>query len=245
MESVTDGPRNKVLHAALAHAPFTGWTDALLRQAAKEAELPDGAETLYFPDGVLALIGYWREQINGRAKAQIIAEKLLDLKVRSAIRRGVWIWLSQLDGHEDAARRAASRLLMPDAAGQGPSQIWKSADMIWSAIGDTSVDGNYYSKRAILSAVLSSTLIVWLSDNENGADASVDNKSGDNENRSGKLKTQAFLDKRLENVMQFGRVQSDIKTRLSALPDMAQILGAMRYDKGPFQRRRRHHSRTL
>ena len=129
---------------------------------------------------------------------------------------------------------------MPDAAGQGPAQIWQSADMIWGAIGDTSVDGNYYSKRAILSAVLSSTLIVWLSDNENAGDASVDNESG-----TGKLKTQAFLDKRLENVMQFGRFQSDIKTRLNALPDMAQILGAMRYDKGPFQRRRRHHSRTL
>ena len=240
MEPVTDDPRNKILRAALAHAPFTGWTDALLRQAAKEAGLPDGAEMLYFPDGVLALIRYWREQINGRAKDQIIAENLPDLKVRSAIRRGVWIWLSQLDGHEDAARRAASRLLMPDAAGQGPAQIWQSADMIWGAIGDTSVDNNYYSKRAILSAVLSSTLIVWLSDNENGVDASVDNESG-----TGKLKTQAFLDKRLENVMQFGRVQSDIKTRLSALPDMAQILGAMRYDKGPFQRRRRHHSRTL
>ena len=67
---------------------------------------------------------------------------------------------------------------------------------IWRALGDSSTDENYYSKRAILAGVIASTAARWmLDDSADGAP------------------TWAFLDARIENVMQFER----FKTRLKPL----------------------------
>ena len=113
---------------------------------------------------------------------------------------------------EEAARRASSRLILPDLASIGLRQIWNMADMIWRAIGDTSTDANYYSKRLILSSVIGSTLPVWLSD-----------QSDD------KAAARAFLDNRIENVMEFETLKWRVKSFTKDLPEPAEILGQLRY----------------
>lgn len=62
MSKKTDSAKTAILEAALKLAPFDGWTDSMLAKAAEKAELPKGADALYFPDGVLELIGYWSAQ---------------------------------------------------------------------------------------------------------------------------------------------------------------------------------------
>ena len=37
---------------------------------------------------------------------------------------------------------------------EGAKLVWKTADKIWNWAGDTSSDYNYYTKRALLSAVI-------------------------------------------------------------------------------------------
>jgi len=228
MSKKTDSAKTAILEAALKLAPFDGWTDSMLAKAAEKAELPKGADALYFPDGVLELIGYWSAQMDDRAKNKITVLDLTNMKIRDRVTSGVLARLEVIAPHDEAARRAGSRLVLPGAAAQGTTQIWASADMIWRAIGDTSTDGNFYSKRAILSAVIASTLPVWLSD-----------ESED------KTKGRAFLDARIANVMQFEKFKWDMKTRTKDWPNPAEILGGLRYGKSPFKRRRRRHSRTL
>lgn len=166
--------------------------------------------------------------MDDRAKNKITVLDLTNMKIRDRVTSGVLARLEVIAPHDEAARRAGSRLVLPGAAAQGTTQIWASADMIWRAIGDTSTDGNFYSKRAILSAVIASTLPVWLSD-----------ESED------KTKGRAFLDARIANVMQFEKFKWDMKTRTKDWPNPAEILGGLRYGKSPFKRRRRRHSRTL
>jgi len=84
--------------------------------------------------------------------------------------------------------------------------------MIWRAIGDTSTDANYYSKRAILSSVIGSTLPIWLSDQTEG-----------------KTQGRAFLDARIENVMAFETMKWRVKSKTKDLPNPAEILGQIRY----------------
>ncbi|MEM6390832.1 MAG: COQ9 family protein, partial [Pseudomonadota bacterium] len=67
------------------------------------------------------------------------------------------------------------------------------ADRIWIALGDTSQDVNWYSKRAILSGVYGSTLLYWLGDETPAAEA-----------------TWAFLDRRIAGVMQFEKFKARI-----------------------------------
>ena len=44
----------------------------------------------------------------------------------------------------------------------GMKLLYSTVDAMWRAAGDTSTDFNFYTKRAILSAVYSSTLMRWL-----------------------------------------------------------------------------------
>lgn len=228
MSQKTDTPKHAILEAALKLAPFDGWNDAVLRQAVINADLPKGAHALYFPDGVLELIGFWSAVMDAQAEADIAALDLPAMKIRERVTAGVLARLGAIGLHQEAARRAGSRLVLPDGAAQATAQIWASADMIWRAIGDTSTDGNFYSKRATLSAVLAATLPVWLSDDE------VD-----------KAKGREFLDARIANVMQFEKFKWNMKTRTKNWPNPAEILGGLRYGKSPLKRKRRRHSRTL
>jgi ubiquinone biosynthesis protein COQ9 len=70
---------------------------------------------------------------------------------------------------------------------------------MWRAAGDTSTDFNFYTKRGILAGVYTSTLMRWFND------ASED-ESG----------THAFLDARIENVMQFEKFKAGMKSRFGA-----------------------------
>ena len=70
---------------------------------------------------------------------------------------------------------------------------WRSADLMWRLAGDTSTDFNHYTKRMTLGAVYASTLLVWLDDQSEGwAD------------------TAAFLDRRIDDVMQFEKWKAGV-----------------------------------
>lgn len=215
--------RRAILDAALPIAAFEGWTVKTLREAVAACDLPVGAEALYFPDGPLELIGFWASECDA-ATAQYLAQ--LDqsqMRIREKVTAGVIARLEVIGKHEAAAKRAASRLLLPDAIGQGPKQIWAAADTIWRAIGDSSTDYNYYTKRTTLSAVISSSMLSWLSDS-----------------RADKREARAFVDARIENVMQFEKAKFAVKKRTEGLPNIAEILGSLRYGSPPKRRRRSH-----
>jgi ubiquinone biosynthesis protein COQ9 len=84
---------------------------------------------------------------------------------------------------------------MPHHAIEGAGLIWGTADAVWNALGDTSRDVNWYTKRTTLSAVYASTVLYWLGDTSAGDQDSW-----------------AFLDRRIENVMQFEKAKARAKT---------------------------------
>lgn len=210
--SQSDKIRDAILSAALKIAPFEGWTDLTLKRAAREAGYPDGSGELYFEGGIADLLTHWSDKLNAQTADAIKELDLEPLKIRERVTQGVLIRLQAIGRHEEAARRASSRLILPDLASTGVRQLWAAADTIWRAIGDTSTDANYYSKRAILSSVIGSTLPVWLSDQSEDKSAA-----------------RAFLDARIENVMEFEKLKWRVKSFTKNLPEPAEILGQLRY----------------
>ena len=208
--------RDALLDAALPEAAFDGWSSATLRQAASSAGLSEGEVELYCPDGVLDLIETWSRRADAAARARIEAEPAN--RIRDRIAAAVMIRLSELEGHEEAAERARARLLLPDALDRGARLLWASSDMIWKAIGDRSTDANFYSKRAILSGVYASTFAIWVGDAE-----------------PDKARTRAFLDRRIENVMQIESAKAGWRKLTAGLPDLAGLAATLRYG---FPRRR-------
>lgn len=216
----SDDMRLKLLQAALIHVPFEGWTDKALRLAVSDCELEEGSEALFFPGGAIEMISFWGNQCDQVAREAIAQMDITTMKIRDRIRVSVIARFEAIGPHEEAARRAIAKLALPSSGAAGAKALWQSADMIWRAIGDTSTDGNFYSKRAVLSAVLSSSLLAWLGDS-----------------RTNKEEAHAFLGRRIDNVMQFERVKAKARGLTTHLPDPVKAVSKLRFGRRSVGRR--------
>ena len=95
----------------------------------------------------------------------------------------------------EAVRRALALLSLPFNAPLALKLLYKTVDALWYAAGDTSTDFNFYTKRATLAGVYSSTLLYWLNDRSPDSEA-----------------TWAFLDRRVDDVMRFERLKSQVSS---------------------------------
>ena len=138
---------------------------------------------------------------------RLAKSKLRTMKVREKIALAVRTRIAVIRPQKEAARRAAAFLTLPPHAPTGARLVYRTVDSIWHAIGDTSTDFNFYTKRAILAGVYSTTLMRWF--NDDSEDESV---------------TDEFLAARIENVMQFEKFKAQAKERLSKLPSLSEIL---------------------
>lgn len=207
-----DEARIAILDAALPHVPFDGWTDRVIAEAAREAGVDEHQAATAFPGGAAEMIRLWCRRLNEAAEARIKGADLPSMKIRARVRFGVDALLEEAAPNRIAVRRAAAVLALPQHAASGARIIYEMADIVWRAIGDTSTDFNFYSKRAILSGVISSTMMFWFSDDsENYAD------------------TRAFLDRRIADVMQIEKVKAAVSSVTSKLPDPLAFLSRLRY----------------
>jgi len=206
---------DRLLDAILPHVAFDGWNGHSLALAGRECGLGSGAIALATPRGVLDVIAHWSMRCDALAKDEIAKADLQSMKIRERVTFAVQCRLDTLNNHEEAARKARARLLLPDSGPLGAELVWATSDMIWRALGDPSTDVNFYTKRLTLSAVYGSSLAAWLGD----------------ETRD-KANAKAFLDRRIENVMQFEKFKAQTRKLTDGLPDPAEILAKLRYGFG-------------
>jgi ubiquinone biosynthesis protein COQ9 len=184
-----DNTKDRILQAALPHVAFDGWSETTLRAAADDSGVAPGLAHALFPRGGLDLaLAY--HAAGDRAMARALAgADLAEMRFRDRVAHAVRL---RLDGADrELVRRGATLFALPQNAGAGAGAVWGTADAIWTALGDTSEDVNWYTKRASLSAVYASTVLYWLGDDSPGHEATWD-----------------FLDRRIEGVMAFEKAKA-------------------------------------
>lgn len=187
-----DDMKTKVLDAALAHVPFDGWSERTLMAAAADAGIPTALARSLFPRGGVDLALAYHARGDAEMVAQLAAMDLGTLRFRDRIALAVKTRLQLAD--RELVRRGTTLFSLPLHAADGARAIWGTADRIWMALGDSSRDLNWYSKRATLSAVYGATVLYWL------GDESLDNQA-----------TWDFLDRRIEQVMQVEKLKATIR----------------------------------
>jgi ubiquinone biosynthesis protein COQ9 len=201
-EKADDGAvKQAVLAAALPHATFDGFTDAVLQKAGAEAGVSERDLARLFENGPLSLVEYYSHRADTQMEAALAGMDLKAMKVRERIGAAVMARLAALKPDKEAARRAAAFLSLPMHAALGTKLAWRTVDAMWRAVGDTSTDFNFYTKRGILAGVYGSTAVRWFSD------TSDDEKV-----------TDEFLAARIENVMQFEKFKAKAKEALANFP---------------------------
>jgi ubiquinone biosynthesis protein COQ9 len=188
----------------LKDAAFDGFSDSLLTKAGKKTGADKPTLARLFPEGPLSLIEFFSASIDSAMEEKLAAMDLPKLKIRQRIKTAILTRLALLAPNKEAARRAAATLTLPMHAGWGAKLMYRTVDAMWRAVGDTSTDFNFYTKRGILAGVYGSVLVRWF--NDAGEDASA---------------TEAFLDARIENVMQFEKFKAKAKQAFSNFPAFA------------------------
>jgi ubiquinone biosynthesis protein COQ9 len=151
-----------VLDAAVALAPTLGWNSRLAARAGTAAGLSAGETMLFMPGGARDLAALFSRRHDQAALAALGTLDPKTLKMRERISRGVEARLDAAATDGGALRRWAGFLALPTNLPLALRLVWESADAIWRWAGDRATDENHYSKRAILSAILVSTLAIRL-----------------------------------------------------------------------------------
>ncbi|MEO0487155.1 MAG: COQ9 family protein [Pseudomonadota bacterium] len=187
----------QLVEAALGHVVFDGWSDVTFRAAVADSGIDPAVARGLCPRGALDLAVAFHKAGDAEMAARMATEDMSDLRYSEKVARAVQIRLEVIPDKE-AVRRGTTLFALPQNSVEGGQLIWGTADAIWTALGDSSDDLNWYTKRAILSGVYSSTILFWLGDD------SLDDQA-----------TWAFIDRRIADVMTFEKVKS--KVRQSAL----------------------------
>ncbi len=210
----SESMREKLLAEALPHVTFDGWSDKTLREAAERAGASDADLKAAFPRGVSDAILFFSDDADRRAFDIIQDTDLKAMKVRERITFAVRTRIEVVAEHKEAARRAAAILALPQHAVDGVTCVYRTVDTIWRAVNDTSTDFNFYTKRALLAGVVTTTMLHWFADSSEGFED-----------------TWKFLDRRIADVMQIEKVKSQVFKFAETLPNPLTILGALRYPR--------------
>ena len=203
--------RPQLIAAMLPHVPFDGWSQVALLAAASDIGVPPAVARLAFtgPADMADASIAWAD---AQMEATLATLSLPERKIRERIRLAVTTRLDQAEPHREAVRRAAAILSQPQNAGRAAKTLWRTVDSIWRAAGDTSTDYNHYTKRGLLAAVYSATLLVWLNDNSEG-----------------RADTSAFLDRRIAGIMAFEKTKARVLGATEGWPSPVRFLGRLRY----------------
>ena len=162
MPTPSEKLRDRWLDALLPIAAERGWNTVSAKQAAREAGLSPEEQALAAPLGVTALIDHFFERATDEMLETLAQTDLAALRTHERVAAGLRAWLDALAPHKAAVRKAAAQGLLPWAAGAAARRVWRIADAIWEAAGDTATDYNRQTKRALLSAVIPPIVVYWL-----------------------------------------------------------------------------------
>lgn len=211
-DKTPDELRESILYAALEHVPFDGWSEVTLRRAADDIGVDYGIVDLAFPDDPGEMIDLYAQHCDVMMLEGAKKLKLDKLKIREKITELVKLRILSESSYKEAAHRTVSYLALPSNHFTSLKILYRTVDLMWKAISDPSTDFNFYTKRLTLSAVYTSTFLIWLGDDSENSD-----------------QTWPFLDRRIENVMQFEKFKAKCRNKDFKIPDIWRELGKKRY----------------
>jgi ubiquinone biosynthesis protein COQ9 len=203
--------RDRLLLAALPHITFDGWTDKAFQAGIADRGMAASDFPRFFPGGARDAIGHFSDWADRRMVASLADHAVDELSIRKRVALATRLRFEALAPYREGVRRALGLLALPPNAALGARCLYRTVDAIWHATGDRSADFNFYSKRALLAAVLSATTLYWLDDRSDEHEGSW-----------------SFLDRRIADVMKIPALGSRLRRLGDRLPDPARVFRAVR-----------------
>lgn len=190
--------RDEIILKALPNVVFDGWRWDVIEAASADAGYAPGTAQAVFPDRMCDVLDGFADLADRKMLAALAEINPEDLRVRDRVRSALLARYDFLRPHKEALRQSVQFWMVPTRKPRAAKIIWRTADRIWEWAGDTALDYNRYTKRGLLSGIIAASTLAWLADPHEDM-----------------AQTKAFIDRRIENVMQlgqgFGRVMGFFK----------------------------------
>ncbi len=194
--------KDRIVETMLAEVAQRGWSWDGAVEAAQKAGFQDTMCKAVFPEGLNDVVAHFSDIVDRRMIERLKKVSPDSLRVRDRVMTAMVNRFELLESMN--ARRVVKATLsywaLPVRVLQGQRVLWRSADRIWNWAGDTAQDYNKYTKRGLLSSIIMGTTLVWIDDKSEGFEA-----------------TKAFLERRIENVMEIGKAIGTIRP---VMPDI-------------------------
>lgn len=188
-----DPVKQQLLDAIIPHVAFDGWAPVAFNSAIADVGVDPAVARTICPRGAIDLAIAFHEQGDAAMVAALDAADLTGMRFRDKVAHAIRLRLRAIPDKE-AVRRGTAMFALPHMAADGARLVWGTADAIWTALGDTSDDANWYTKRLTLSGIYAAVVLYWLGDDSTGGQA-----------------TDAFIDRRIDGVMQFEKVKAQLR----------------------------------
>ena len=192
--------KDALLEAILPDVVFDGWSQSALAQAAAQLGLDAASLDAILPGGAVELARWLDDWADRRMIAALEAHDLASLRTHQRLILGIRLRLEALAPYREAVRRAIVLNSPPFALTKAPEAVYRTVDALWYCAGDSATDFNFYTKRALLAAVYSATVLYWLDDRTEDLSDTWD-----------------FLDRRIADVLAIPKLTGTIKRRIRGL----------------------------
>ncbi len=154
---------SRLAQAVAGFVPELGLNAQSLAAGARRLGISDGEASLAAPNGPADIAAVlWREH-DAVLESPETAEAVAGMKIREKIGYLLNLRLDEAAKDEAVARRLMGFFALPSHALLYKRLLWATADIIWRLAGDKALDENHYSKRVIVSAILTTAMMTRLS----------------------------------------------------------------------------------
>ena len=197
--------RRKILNESKKYVVTNGWNESLFKSITKNKIFKIDEILTLFPEGYLSLLKFYLKELNIDMTSSAKNLDLTRMKTHQRIREIILLRLNIKQNEKDLIKRTYFTLLLPKHFNILLMSLYNIVDQIWFIARDNSTDFNFYSKRAILATVYSSTVLYWIN-NENFEE------------------TKKFLDKQLKKISKIPQIKKQIKNVSSFLHQAKRII---------------------
>ncbi|KAF9922690.1 Ubiquinone biosynthesis protein coq9, mitochondrial [Linnemannia zychae] len=180
-----------ILKAALTYVPEYGWTTVSIAKAAESMGYPTIIHGM-FPKGGADLIDYFLQDCLERLPLELEG-RMEGLKTHEKIKLGTLTRLGMIAPYIDRWPEALAIMAQPSNVPMSLNHLAKIVDEIWHLAGDKSADMNWYTKRASLAGIYTTTELYMTTDKTPNYQA-----------------TQRFLDRRFEDAATVGKATNEV-----------------------------------
>lgn len=201
------------LAAAVAgFVPQLGLNRMSVEAGAKAAGMSAGERDLIAPNGALDIAAIlWRGH-DEVLTAPAMANTISNMKIRDKIAHLLNARIDAFAGDEKLAQRLAGFFALPMHLDLHRRLMWQTADIIWRLAGDKALDENHYSKRLIVSGILTTAALTRLT---RGPEAQAEQ-----------------ISRNIEAVMQYETFKAKLPSPTEHLLNLAGHLGKLRFGQG-------------